>query len=79
MSKAERVCIGVMGAFLACTMWGHRNPFLAYQTLPSHFSFLVQAPALFFLFVIVVVVFERLLKGTPTLWEDHVFTGGKPQ
>lgn len=77
MSEAERVCIGIMGAFLACTMWGHRNPSLAYQTLPSHFSFLVQAPALFFFFV--VVVFERLLKGTPTLWKDHIFIGGKPQ
>lgn len=76
MSEAERACIGTMGAFLACTMWTPK-PF---SSLPNPaFSFLIFGSSTCFVFVVVVVVFERLLKGTPTLWEDYVFTGGKPQ
>lgn len=51
---------------------GHKNPSFAYQSLPSHFSFFVQAPAAFFLFSL------RPLKGIPTFWEHHTLTRGKP-
>lgn len=48
---------------------GHRDPSLASQSLLSDFWF-KHLPF---------KKENRLLEGTPTFWEDHTFTGGRPQ